>query len=103
MKAKTGVWAEDSFVLIDELMNGEDYFIGDWAAANYWKLTDQIPMKIAVYTTKRQGNIKVLTTRIIFKRTTEKRIQKAIIKYINKHPFRILSKDEAKTWLSSRN
>lgn len=103
IKAKTGVWVEDSFIIIDELMDGKDYFVGDWAAASYWKLTDQIPMKIAVYTTRRQGRIQIMSSRIIFKRTTKRRIDKSIIKKIDKHQFRILSLEDSKKWLNSRS
>jgi len=76
IKAKTGKWYEDSFVMVDEVLNGDNYFIGGWAAANYWKLTDQIAMKIEVYTTKRQGIRKFLTTTIIFRRTSPKDLKK---------------------------
>ena len=102
IKAKTGVWVEDSFIIIDELMDGKDYFIGDWAAANYWKLTDQIPMKIAVYTTRRQGRTQIMSTRIIFKRTTKMRINTSITKIIDTHQFKILSLEDSKKWLNSR-
>ena len=103
IKAKTGVWVEDSFIIIDELMDGKDYFIADWAAANYWKLTDQIPMKIAVYTTRRQGRMQIMSTRILFKRTTKMRVDKAITKRIDRHKFKILSLEDSKKWLNSRN
>ena len=102
IKAKSGKWTENSFILIDEVMNGKDYFIGGWASANYWKLTEQIPMKIEVFTTKRQGIKKYLTTTIIFKRTTKERIENAIIERINNHPFRTANKEESKKWLTKR-
>ncbi|MCF7799206.1 hypothetical protein K9M74_04865 [Candidatus Woesearchaeota archaeon] len=103
IKAKSGKWAEWSFIIVDEVMNGEDYFIGGWAAANYWKLTDQVPMKTEVYSTKRQGKKKFLTTSIIFRRTSSKRLNKAVTKKIDNHTFKILSKEESKKWLSQRN
>ncbi len=102
IKAKSGKWSEDPFILIDEVMNGKDYFIGGWASANYWKLTEQIPMKIEVFTTKRQGIKKYLGTTIIFKRTTLKRINAAVIQEINGHTFRMQSKEESKKWLTKR-
>src|SRR3989344_9256079 len=46
IKAKSGGWSENQFILADEIMNGKDYFIGGWSAANYWRLTDQIPFWI---------------------------------------------------------
>ena len=103
IKAKSGSWAESSFALIDEVCNGKDYFIGGWAAANYWKLTEQIPMRFQVYTTKRQGEAKILTTEIIFKRTTKKRLKKSVTEYIEGHPFRILNRKESKKWIKSRS
>ncbi len=102
IKAKSGKWSEDSFMLVDEVMNGNDYFICGWASANYWKLTDQIPMKIEVYTTKRQGAKKYLNTIMIFKRTTEERIKNSVVEKASGHPFRILNMEESKKWLKSR-
>jgi predicted transcriptional regulator of viral defense system len=103
IKARTGKWAEDDFILIDELFNSKDYFISNWAAANYWRLTEQIPMKFDVHTTKRQGKVKVLNTPIIFHRTTKKRIQSAsVIRKISDHEFRIMSKEKTRKWIKSR-
>ena len=99
----TEIWFNQSFILADEVMDGKDYFIGGWAAANYWRLTDQIPMKTEVYTTKRQGTKKFLNMTIIFRRTTKKKLKKAITKKIKNHQFKILNKEESKKWLSKRN
>jgi|SRR3989344_495811 len=102
VKAKSGGWSEHPFTLADEIMNGSDYFIGGWAAANYWRLTDQIPFWIEVYTTKRQGKRKILNTGFIFRRTTHQKIKKANLRKINKHTFRIMSKEEMKKWMKLR-
>lgn len=102
IKAKSGKWSEDSFVIVDEVMNGKDYFIGGWAAANYWRLTDQVPMKIEVFTSKRHGIKRYLSTTIIFRRTTKERINSAVIEQIGGHTFRILNKEESKKWLRYR-
>jgi len=102
IKAKSGGWSEDPFIIADEIMNGKDYFIGGWAAANYYRLTDQIPFWIEVFSTKRQGREKILNTGFIFRRTTPKKIMKAVIRKLNKHPFRIMSKREMKRWMKSR-
>ena len=102
IKAKSGRWSENPFIIADETCNGKDYFIGGWAAASYWKLTDQIPMLIDVYTTRRQGKIEVLNTRIAFHRTTKKRLEKAVVRSAQNHSFMILSKREAKKWMKSR-
>lgn len=103
IKAKSGAWAEHPFIIVDEICNGKDYFIGGYAAANYWRLTDQIPMRTDVYTTRRQGIIKILSTRIIFHRTTKKRIEEnSTIKEIQGHTFRIINKKESKKWVKLR-
>ncbi len=111
IKARNGKWSVHPFRIIDEIMNGKDYFIGGWAAGNFWQLTDQIPMKYEVYTTRRQGTITVLNTTIIFKRTTKKNLEKTNImdSYIDKRgyirpiTFKILSKEESAKWLKSRD
>lgn len=103
IKAKSGSWAEHPFIIADEACDGRDYFIGSWASANYWKLTEQIPMQIDVYTTKRQGKIKVLNTRLAFHRTTKKRVKNAIVKTVEKHAFRIESKKDSEKWMRLRN
>ena len=71
--AKTGKWVDDPFIIADEMFNGKEYYIGGWAAANYWRVTDQVPMRIEVYTNKRNGTISVLSTSFIFRKTTQKR------------------------------
>lgn len=102
IKAKSGRWSENPFIIVDEVCNGEDYFVGSWAAANYWGLTDQIPMRIDIYTTKRQGEIKILNTKIFFHRTSKKQLEKSVTKSIQGHSFIILSKKESKKWLKLR-
>ena len=102
IKARTGGWAEDPFILADEIFNGNDYFIGGWSAANYWKLTSQIPFSIEVFTTKRQGKKTILNTKFIFRRTTHEKIKKAVIKKINKHTFLIMNKRQMKKWMKLR-
>lgn len=102
IKARTGKWTDDSFIIADEIFNSKDYYIGGWAAANYWRLTEQIPMKIEVYTNKRNGTMKILSNTFIFRKTTPRRINNAVIKKSNAHIFRILSKKEAKEWMKLR-
>ncbi|MBN2142781.1 hypothetical protein JW711_05630 [Candidatus Woesearchaeota archaeon] len=102
MKAKTGRWTDDPFIIADEMFEGKDYYIGGWAAAHYWKLTEQIPMKIEIFTNKRNGSSKTLTETFIFKKTTLKRIDEAIIRTISNHSFKILSKKRSKQWLKTR-
>jgi len=103
IKARTGKWTDDAFVIADEMFDGKEYYVGGWAAANYWKITEQIPMKIEVYTNKRNGQKKVLSVTFVFRKTTKKRIENAVIKKINGHEFRIIGKKESKEWLKSKN
>ena len=102
IRAKSGSWAEDEFTLVDEILGSKDYLIGGWAAANYYHLTDQIPMRTDVYTTRRQGKMNLLSSKLVFHRTTQERIKKALIKTQAGHPFRIVSKRDAKKWMKSR-
>lgn len=102
IKAKSGTWSEHPHIIADEIFNGKDYFIGGWGAANYWRLTDQIPFRYDIYTTKRQGRTNVLNTRFVFHRTTQNKVNRAVTKKIEKHPFRILNKKEMKKWMKLR-
>jgi len=102
IKARTGGWAEDPFILADEIFNGKNYFIGSWSAANYWSFSDQIPFSIEVFTTKRQGKKTILNTKFIFRRTTPEKIDKAVIRKINKHTFLIMNKMQMKKWMKLR-
>lgn len=102
IKARLGKWTDEPFTIIDEVMDGKDYFIGGWAAANYHRLTDQIPFKYDVYTTRRQGEYNILGVKIIFHRTTKERIKKAVIKQLNNHYFYIMDKKEMKKWMKLR-
>ena len=102
IKAKTGKWSEHPFIIIDEICNSNNYLIGGWSAANYWKLTDQIPFQMDVYTSRRQGKIKILSTTIVFHRTTKNKIQKSISRNIKNHSIKILSKRETKKWMKTK-
>lgn len=102
IKARSGGWAEDGFIIADEIMNGRDYFIGGWSAANYWDLTDQIPFRIEIYSTKRQGRRKIFNTEFVFRRTTHNKIKKAVTKKISNHTFKIMNKREMEKWMKLR-
>jgi predicted transcriptional regulator of viral defense system len=100
IKAKNGKWSEHPFIIADEACDGKDYFINGWSAANHWELTEQIPMQVDIYTTRRQGKIKIMNTKLIFHRTTPNRIkQKSIVGEIQGHKFRVLNKKDTKKWL----
>lgn len=102
IKARSGAWSEDSFIVTDEMCDGKDYVIAGWAAANYWKLTDQVPMQIDIYTTRRQGKYKLMNMRFLFHRTTQERISKGVREEIEGHQFIIQNKEETKKWLKGR-
>ncbi len=102
LRSKFETWSESPIVAADEMCNGKDYMIGGWAAANYWRLTEQIPMQIDIYTTKRQGKVKVFNMRFVFHRTTTKRLQKeAVIEKIGEHTFLIQNKEVTKKWMTN--
>ena len=102
-QSRTGRWSEEAFIIADEMMNSKNYYLGGWTSAYYWKLTDQVPMKIEIYTNKRGGFAKILTETFIFKKTTQKRITNSVTKKIKGHQFKILSKSESKKWIQSKN
>ncbi|MBU1973982.1 MAG: hypothetical protein KKH52_01145 [Nanoarchaeota archaeon] len=102
VKAKTGGWSEHPFIVIDEMMNKKDYVVGGWAAAHYWRLTDQIPFQYDIYTTKRQGQVKLFHVRIVFHRTTKEKVERGVVETVSSHPFRIVSKKEMKKWMKLR-
>lgn len=103
VKAKNGCWGEYPEIIADEMMDGRDYFIGGWFSANYWRLTDQFPMQIDVYTTRRQGKTRVMNARFVFHRTTRKRVEQAVTQKTNSHDFRILGMEESRQWMKSRS
>ena len=102
IKARSGAWSEHPFIIADEICDGKDYFIGGWSAAKYWGLTDQIPMQVDIYTTRRQGKYKIRNMRFVFHRTTKQKIDAGIKREIEKHPFIICTKEEAEEWFKQR-
>ncbi|MDD3175712.1 MAG: hypothetical protein PHU51_04505 [Candidatus Nanoarchaeia archaeon] len=100
IKAKSGSWVDHSFIVVDEVMNGEDYYIGGWSSAHYWRLTEQVPMKIEVYSKKRSGKKRYLNTSIIFRKTRENKFKEVVTKKMNGHTFKILNKEASKKWFS---
>jgi predicted transcriptional regulator of viral defense system len=102
MKAKSGSWGEHEFIIVDEILNSEEYYIGGWSAANYWHLSDQVPSWVEVFSKKRQGKKEVLNTRIIFHRIRKIDKSMYVIKKIKKHEFKILNKKETRKWMKSR-
>lgn len=102
IKAKSGAWTEDDYIVVDEICNSGEYYIGGWAAANYWRLTEQIPFWMDVYTTNKRGRKRILNKGIIFHQIRKVEKSKYIVKNINEHEFKMLSKKESKKWLKLR-
>ena len=102
IKAQSGFWGEHPYIIVDEMMNSEKYVIGGWSAANYWNLTEQVPMQVDVYSNKRQGKVKVLNTRIVFHHARSSKIKRGIIKKMQNKTFRILPKGEMRKWMLSK-
>lgn len=102
IKAKSGKWTDNPFIIADQICDSKDYFIGGWAAANYWHLTDQVPMQIDVYTTRRQGKVRLLNNRFVFHRTSKRMTEKAVTERIGERNFRIISKETVSKWLKSK-
>ena len=100
VKAFEGHWSEHPFIVIDEIFNGRDYFISGRAAAHYWGLIDQIPVKIEVNCTKKQGIKRIFNFTIMFRRARSLNPKDFVRKKIKEHDFLIASKKEAKQWLN---
>ncbi|MFP4403009.1 MAG: hypothetical protein ACLFPJ_01500 [Candidatus Woesearchaeota archaeon] len=103
IKAKSGKWTEHPFIIADEILNSKDYVIGGWAAANYYKLTNQIPMQIDIWTTKKQGKFIILNNRFIFHRSTKNKVNNFITEKIKGHSFKIFPKEYIKKWIKSKD
>jgi len=99
VKAVKNNWSEHPYIIIDEIMNGENYCIVGKAAAYYWKHIDQIPFEYEIYNTKIHKKIKLFNTRFNFKKRREKNLPKHEIKKIYEHNFKIASKKESKKWI----
>lgn len=99
IKAFKGHWSEHPFILVDEIFNGKDYFIGGKAAAYYWGFIQQIPTEIDVYSTKKQGSKEIFGVRIRFIRTSRKNMRGFVVRKIKSHPFVIANKKRSKEWI----
>jgi predicted transcriptional regulator of viral defense system len=101
VKAYQNKWSENPFIVIDEIFNGKNYFIGGYAAAHYWGLIDQIPRKIDVYCINKQGKTKLFGTEIVFKRIRPKNLVGFVEQKAKSHAFKIASKEKALQWMKS--
>ncbi|PIN84955.1 MAG: hypothetical protein COV47_04675 [Candidatus Diapherotrites archaeon CG11_big_fil_rev_8_21_14_0_20_37_9] len=98
IKAVGQKWSEYPFILIDEIMNSNDYCVAGKAAAHYWKLIDQIPFEFLVFTPKKYGVMKIFNIRINFKRKRQKNFPNTVGRKIQGHKFIIATKKESLQW-----
>ena len=96
VKAVDSKWSEHPFILIDEIMNSADYCIVEKAAANYWKLIDQIPFEFVVYNTKKHGTRTIFHAKLTFRK--RRKLPERVIKKVQGHQFIIATKGESKKW-----
>src|SRR3989344_980919 len=87
IKALKGKWTEHAFIVVDEIFDGKNYFIGGKSAAHYWHLIDQIPFTIEIFTPNRQGTRNILGIDFKFIRIQKNKKIKTIIKKMENHPF----------------
>ena len=92
-------WTEHSFILVDEIMNGKDYFIGGKSAAHFWHIIDQIPFRTDVFTTKKQGLKRMFSNEIYFRRVRKINNSDYALRYIKGHPFNIAKKKVSEKWI----
>ncbi len=102
IKARHSLWTDSPFIVADEMMNGEGYYIGGWYSAKYWKLTDQVPMQVDIYSPNKFGKIKIMNKRFVFHRIRPSGLKKGVPKKINGHSFIIMSKEETEKWFSKK-
>ncbi|MCF7871450.1 hypothetical protein K9L97_00265 [Candidatus Woesearchaeota archaeon] len=102
IKARHNVWTDNPLIVADEIMNGEDYYIGGWYAAKYWKLTDQVPMQVDIYSPNKYGKTKIMNKRYVFHRIRAEALKKGVKKKIDGHSFIILKKVESEKWMSKK-
>jgi predicted transcriptional regulator of viral defense system len=98
IKAVKGNWSEHPFIIIDEIMNGKNYCISGKAAANYWKLIDQIPLVYEVWNTKKHKRIEIFNSILDFKKHKKKDIPESTEREIYNHKFLIATKEASKKW-----
>ncbi len=102
VKAFKGHWSEHPFILVDEILNGKDYFIAGYAAAHYWKLIDQIPARTEVYCTRAPAVKEFFHHTMVFKRLRKRGITGFERREMKGHGFNIAAKERVMEWLESR-
>jgi len=94
VKAFEGHWSEHPFIIVDETMNGKDYYIGGSAAAHYWGFIEQIPSHIEVYTTRKSGTMEMFGFSVTFRRV--RKLEGFVRRKIKGHAFLIASRNKAR-------
>lgn len=102
IKSRSGRWTDHPLIVLDEMMDNSDYYVGGWYAAHFWGFTDQVPMQVDVYTTKKQGKLTVLNKRFVFHRIRPEALRKLVSRKVKGHSFNILKKELSKKWFESR-
>ncbi len=99
VKAVKNKWVEHPFIVIDEMMNSKDYCIVGKAAANFWKLIDQIPFEYEVYAfNKKPKIVKIFNFRVNIKRRRKENMPNCVSRKIYGHQFIIAAKKESEKW-----
>lgn len=99
IKAVKNKWVEHPFIVIDEMMDSKDYCIVGKAAANFWKLNDQIPFEYEVYVfNKNPKTVKLFNFRVNIKRRRKENMPKSLLRKIYGHQFIIATKKEIEKW-----
>jgi len=102
IKARYRTWTDHPLIVADEIMNGKEYYIGGWYASKYWKLTEQVPMQIDIYSPNKYGKMKIMNKRYVFHRIRPEALKKGVKKKIEEHQFIILKKSEAEKWILNK-
>ncbi len=100
IKAFKGHWSENPFIIVDEIFDGKNYYIGGYSAAHYWGFIEQIPTKTEVYCTNKQGAKEFFNQKIVFKRI--RKISDFVRQSSKTYEFNIMSKEGVKEWMKSR-
>jgi len=77
-------------------VDSKDYHVGWIYAKYYWKYIRQIPKEIEVYSTRKQGSIKIFNVKISFKRMRKMDNFDYVKRNIYNHAFNIVSKKHTK-------
>ncbi|MBI2547822.1 hypothetical protein HYW21_00570 [Candidatus Woesearchaeota archaeon] len=100
IQAYQGYWAEHPYIIVDEIFNGKNYYIGGISAANYWHLIEQIPVQIDVYCNNKQGCMVFFNAKLCFKRQATIDPKKYTTILVKNHPVNIATKRLSKKWSS---